>query len=213
MSKKPELRTTKMEGENEQQYTAWLLYTEIGSIRKLLRQWEMLWQGLGKSMAEVERWRERLGKPVSRPTIEKWSKKFQWVKRTDLKLEEDLQALREKTKRIAREKKHKIAELFKGIIDEKLKQIREGEGVTTHDVKEAWEMFQVELGKPTSRTQLIEQSPLTPEEKKEGKELDEKLKQFIRSVEFRSQIGQEREGESPVLGVKKQNKKRKRRKN
>lgn len=207
MTKPKELKTAKMEGETEKQYLAWLLYCEVGSIRKLLRQWEMLWQGIGKTSAELEGWREKLGKPVARRNIEQWSVKYQWVKRTDLKLAEDLEAMREKSKKIAREKKHKILEALERVANKILKQLKEGAEPSISEWKQVWEMAQVELGKPTSRTQLTEQSPLTPEEKKEGKELDEKLKQFIRS-----QIGQEREGERPILDIKKQNKKRKRKK-
>ena len=37
---KPVLTTSKMPGETEQQYTAWLLYCEYGSIEKLHRTWQ-----------------------------------------------------------------------------------------------------------------------------------------------------------------------------
>lgn len=194
-----------MPKETEQQYTAWFLYCEAGSVRKLLSQWESVWRGFGKSSAELEGIREKLGKTPTRRTLDNWSKQYQWVKRTDLKLAEDLEGLREKTKRIAREKKHKIAEYFRKKIDKALKQMAEGEGATTHEVKEAWEMFQVELGKPTSRTALNEdQRPLTEEEKKEKKKLDTALKIIYE---------QQRKNKPPILDNREQNKRRKRKAN
>ena len=39
------LATTKLPGESEQQYVAWLLYCDSGSIDKLLHLWEGLHQG------------------------------------------------------------------------------------------------------------------------------------------------------------------------
>jgi hypothetical protein len=43
-------------------------------------------------------------------------------------------------------------------------------------------MFQVELGKPTSRSQLKveDQKPLTPEEKAYGKKLHDAVKEIVR---------------------------------
>lgn len=180
MTEQKELKTTKMEGETESQYTAWLLYCEYGSIDKLLRAWEGIALKRTEVAPELAGIMERLGKPAGRRTIADWSKKFRWVERTDLKLAEDLESLREKTKKIKREKIHKIAEYFKAKIEKAMKQMIEGEGATTHDVKEAWEMFQVELGKPTSRTALEEQQrPPTPEEKEQAKLIDEAIKPIL----------------------------------
>lgn len=176
--KQNEPTTAKMPGETEQQYIAWLLYCEAGSIPKLTRQWQAMNQGFGDTSEEI---RKKLGKAPTQRTIEKWSSKYQWVKRKESKLVEDLEGLRETTKKIAKIKKHRIAEALQKVSEKKLKQLREGEAVTTQDWKQFWEMFQIELGKPTTRKELeFEQSPLTPEEKERGKELDEAIKEIIK---------------------------------
>jgi len=183
--KQEKLTTAKMPGETEQQYIAWLFYTEIGSIRKLLQQWEMLWQGIGKTSAELEEWRKKLGKPVARRNIEQWSVKYQWVKRTELKLTEDLEGLREKTKKIAGEKKHKILEIFETIVNKVRKELKAREGLTIDELKKVWEMAQVELGKPTTKATLEEeQRPLTPEERERRKLIDEALKPIVTNPKF-----------------------------
>lgn len=176
------LTTKKMQKETEQQYTAWTLYCEYGSIDKL----HQAWQGLGwrtkadERRTEFEALIEKLGKPPVRTTIGEWAKKFRWVERRELKLAEDLEALREKTKKIIVYKKHKIAETFERIINKRLKQLREGEAVTTLDLKQVWEMFQVELGKPTSRGELkLEQHSLNPEEKIRGKKIYAALEKIL----------------------------------
>lgn len=175
------LATSKLPGETERQYVAWLLYCEAGSLRKLLRMWTNLRQGFGEVAPEIA---SRLDKPPSIRTIQTWSKKFQWVKRSELKLEEDLLALREETKRIAITRKHKVAEAFKRSLDLKIKQLRKGELVSTGDVKALWEMFRTELGLSTGKTEVShrinedEQVPPTPEEDELGKEIDQAIKNF-----------------------------------
>lgn len=180
----PHLNTKKLPGETEQQYVAWLLYCESGSIDKLFSLWEGLHQGFTETSPEIGSLRERLGSPVSRRSIAAWSKKYQWVKRRDLKLEEDLLALREDTKRIAMVRTHKIAEAFKRSIDLKLKQLKKGEDVSASDVKAMWEMFRTELGLSTGKTEVAhtineeDQKPPTPEEQALGKEIDQAIKNF-----------------------------------
>lgn len=175
--------TSKLPGESEQQYTAWLLYCDAGSIDKMLRKWESLHQSITKTSPELEEFRESLGKPISRRNIVEWSKKYQWVKRTDLKLAEDLETLRERTRKIKREKLHKIADAFERIGVKIAKRLRGSEEPTITEWKQVWEMFQVELGKPSSRGALRveDQKPLTPKEKEHGikihKAVDEILKQ------------------------------------
>jgi hypothetical protein len=178
------ITTNKIPNETEQQYTAWLLYCEAGSLGKTIRSWEGIWHGSGSEVAVV--FRERLGKPAGLRTISRWSKQYRWVERKDLKLTEDLKVLREKTKKIKREKLHKTAEAFEKIANKILKRLKEGEESTISEWKQVWEMFQVELGKPTSRTMLNEeQRPLTEEEKKEKKKLDAALKKYIDSDDYR----------------------------
>lgn len=180
----PNITTGKMPKETEQQYTAFLLYTETGSLDKLLRYWQET-EGRPKATErrpELEALIEKLGKPPALTTLKEWSGKFRWVERRELKLAEDLQALREKTKKIKREKLHRLGEVFERILNKRIKQLKDGEAVTTLDLKWAWEMFQVELGKPSSRGELKveEQRPLTPEEKEYGKKLHEAVKEIVR---------------------------------
>lgn len=178
------LSTKKLSGETEQQYVAWLLYCEHGTFDKLFHLWEGLHQGFTETSPEIGNLRDRLGAPVSRRSIASWSKKFQWVKRRDLKLEEDLLALREDTKRIASFRTHKIAEAFRRSIDLKIKQLKKGEAVSTSDVKAMWEMFRTELGLSTGKTEVAhtineeDQKPPTPEEQELGKEIDQAVKKY-----------------------------------
>ena len=175
------LSTARMENETEQQYLAWLLYCESGSLQKLLRLWEGVRQGFGEVSVEIA---SRLGEPVSGRTLEKWSSKYKWVKRAAMKLDEDVLALREETQRIATTRKHKVAEAFKRSIDLKNKQLRKGEVVSTSDLKAMWEMFRTELGLSTGKTEVAhtineeDQKPPTPEEQALGKEIDQVIKNF-----------------------------------
>jgi hypothetical protein len=178
---RPKVVTIKFPGETEQQYLAWLLYCEAGSLQKLLRMWTGIRQGFGEVSSEIA---SRLDDPPTIRTLQNWSVKYQWVKRSELKLEEDLLALREETKRIATIRKHKIAEAFKRSIDLKIKQLRKGESVATGDVKALWEMFRTEMGLSTSKTEIShkinedEQKPPTPEEDELGKEIDQAIKNY-----------------------------------
>jgi hypothetical protein len=179
--RKPEEKviTTKMPEETEQQYLAWLLYCEAGSLQKLLRMWEGMRQGFGEVSSEFA---TRLGEAPVLRTLQNWSARYAWVRRTELKLEEDLISLRNETKRIAELKKYRIAEAFRRALDLRLKQLRKGEVVTTDDVKKLWEMFRTELGLSTGKTEVAhtineeDQKPPTPEEDELGREIDQVIK-------------------------------------
>jgi len=101
-----------------------------------------------------------------------------------MKLAEDLEALREETKRIATNRKHKVAEAFKRTLDLKIRQLRKGEIVSTSDVKALWEMFRTELGLSTGKSEIAhtineeDQKPPTPEEDELGKEIDQAIKDY-----------------------------------
>lgn len=180
MKNKPTLTTSKMPKENEQQYMAWLLYCDLGSIDKLLRTWEEMALKDTDMAPELAGIMNRLGEAPSRRTLIRWSVGFQWIKRKELKLTEDLEGLREKSKKIAREKKHKILEAFGRIANKILKQLKEGTEPTIGEWKQVWEMAQVELGKPTSRGALeFRQEPPTLEEKEQAKLIDETLKPIL----------------------------------
>ncbi len=195
--------TAKMPRETERQYIAFLqLYCRVSSLRKVLDVWDKVGELSGEVGVDLAR---RLGEKPNITTIENWSKKYRWVDRKELKLVEDLKGMREKTKKIARQKLHKIAETFEKIADKIKKQLTgEGAEVTMYDLKQAWEMLQVELGKPTSRTALKEeeQKPLTPEEEAEAEEVDQIIKDHYDPKSSKKK--------SSILDSKKPNKGRKR---
>ena len=193
------LTTSKMPKETEQQYTAWLLYCEAGSLQKTLRLWERVGQSVGEMGAEFA---VRLGKKPSDTTIERWSKQFRWVERKDLKLQEDLEGLREKTKRIKTERVHRIAEYFEKAMTIALKSLKENSDVTTGDVKLIWEMFRTELGETLGKhTHAVgidesKQTPPDEEEKALGAALNDTIKKFY---DKRGTPREKGKGEHPVL--------------
>ncbi len=196
------ITTSKIPGETEQQYFAWILYCELESIPKMIRVWDQVREGFGETSGVLRDKIIELGKLPTERQVENWSSKYHWVKRKDLKLAEDLEGLREKARRITQEKIYVIANVFWDKLEALRKQLQRGEGATVHEVKELWEMLQVELGKPTSRLALKEeeQKPLTDEEKAEKEKLDKLLK-----------IVYEQQGKiiSPLLDTEQQSKRRK----
>ena len=181
MKEQLELTTSKMPGETLQQYTVWQLYCLTGSINKLLSTWEGLLHGYLKMSPELEDLKARLGQLVVRKTIQRWSKQFHWVKRTDLKIAEDVDQIRTEAKRFEKERKYKIIKAFRKALDTKLKKLDSGEEVTVAELKQLWEMTRTEMGLVTDRSSLSvtgEQRLLTPEEEKEGQALDDFVKKF-----------------------------------
>lgn len=182
MSKKQtELTTAKMPGETIQQWTAWQLYALTGSFDRLLVAWQGLLQGYTRITPETEGLRSRLGHPVTRKTIALWSKKFSWVKRTELKHTEEIAQIRDEAMRFEKERKFKIIKAFRKALDIKLKKLDSGEEITVAELKQLWEMMRTEMGLVTDRSSVSvtgEQRLLTPEEEAEGKALDEFVKKF-----------------------------------
>ena len=175
------LTTSKMPGETMQQFTVWQLYCLTGSFDRLLIAWEGLNQGYTKITPELEGLKNRLGNIVTRKTIALWSKKFSWVKRTDLKITEDVDQIRTEAKRFEKERKFKIIKAFRKALDTKLKKLDSGEEVTVAELKQLWEMTRTEMGLVTDRSAVSvtgEQRLLTPEEEAEGKALDALIKNF-----------------------------------
>lgn len=173
------LTTEKMPGENEQQYAAWLLYCEIGSIRKLHETWDKLGQLSGNISADFIR---RLGvKTPCRATIEAWSRKYRWVERRDLRLEEELVELKEKADRFRKKRKFLITDLLIQKLSKLQKQASQ-EPATIQELRYLWEMHRTEYGESTGKTEVThridesEQVPPTNEEKEIGKEIDEVIK-------------------------------------
>lgn len=176
---KPILTTFKMPKETEQQYTAWLLYCEAGSILKTLKLWDKVGQNLGETWVEFA---DRLGKKPSDTTMESWSKKFRWVERKDLKLTEDLEGLRKKAQEIKQKKVFIIGEVFWDKLQALKKQMKKGEGATVDEIKKLWEMFRTEMGESLGKHELSinenEQTPPTPEEEELGRAIDETIKDY-----------------------------------
>lgn len=179
--KQLKLTTAKMSGETMQQFTCWQLYCLTGSFDRLLVTWQGLLQGYTKITPELDSLRNRLGRLVTRKTIALWSKKFSWVKRTELKVTEDVDQIRTEAMRFEKERKYKIIKAFRKALDTKLKRLDSGEEVTISELKQLWEMTRTEMGLVTDRSSVSvtgEQRLLTPEEEAEGKALDEFVKKF-----------------------------------
>lgn len=181
MKKQQRITTSKIPGETMQQYTAWQLYCLTGSFDRLLVTWQGLLHGYTKITPELDSLRNRLGHMVTRKTIALWSKKFSWVKRTELKITEDVDQIRTEAKRFEKERKYKIIKAFRKALDTKLKKLDSGEEVTISELKQLWEMTRTKMGLVTDRSSVSvtgEQRLLTPEEEAEGKALDEFVKKF-----------------------------------
>lgn len=185
---KPALTTSKMPGETEQQYTAWLLYCEYGSIEKLHRTWQET-EGRPKATErrpEFEEIMGRLGKSPALTTVKEWSVKFRWVERKDLKLQSELEELHRRAGRVVAQKKQKIVIAFGRILDDLLKKIESKkfstENMTMSDLKKLWEMARTELGETLGKHEVAinedEQKPPTPEEREFGKAVDQAIKEF-----------------------------------
>ena len=183
--KLPTLTTSKMPGETEQQYTAWILYCDAGSLAKLHRSWEGLQRGFSDPSSESEVLRERLGSAPTVRTLAQWSKKYRWVERRDMKLAQELEVMKEKVAKIKREKTYKIAEIFERALVLLLKKIRSGYQPTIQESKQLWEMVRTELGESISKHEVVaineaEQVPPTEEEKELGRAIDDAIIEHYR---------------------------------
>ncbi len=179
---KPILTTSKMPVETEQQYTAWLLYCDAGSLDKLDRLWEGLHQGFTETSPEIAGLRGRLGTVPTRRTLAEWSKKYRWVERKDLKLKEDLESLRQKAKDIKDKKIYVIAEIFWDKVQILRRQMKKGEGTTVDEIKKLWEMLRTEFGEPLGKHEFDikeeDQKPPNSEEMEEVEDISRKFKAF-----------------------------------
>jgi hypothetical protein len=176
-----EMVTVKLSGESEQQYTAFLLYCEVGSLRKLFDTWDKLGQASGEMRVDFM---DKLGGRPSHATIERWSKKYQWVKRADARLSEEMQDLDYKLRKIKQRRVYLISEIFWEKLKRVQKQMKSGELSTVQEVKTLWEMMRIEFGETTSKHEFIngineaEQKSPTPEEQELGKTIDQAIKDF-----------------------------------
>ena len=169
-----EITVSKMKGETEKEYIAWLLYCEAGSIPRLMRAWEQLRENIGEVSGIWSGKVRILGRLPSERNIEKWSSRYQWVERKELKLKEDLKIIQEKSEKIKKEKLHKIADAFESISNKVLKRLREGEEPTIAEWKQVWEMLRTELGESIGKHEVtdsgIDESQQHPPEYREHME-------------------------------------------
>ena len=157
-----------MPGETESQYTAFLLYCEVGSVSKLIQAWQQICRNPVGELSVI--FGNKLGDLPSERTIERWSVKYQWVKRADMKLKEDLEGLKKKSTQIRQRRAYTITEVFWSKLQALKKQIQTGEPATVPEVKALWEMMRIEWGESISKQEVVqginedEQRPLTEEE-------------------------------------------------
>lgn len=182
MTKLLTLTTSKMTGETERQYTAWRLYCEAGSLQKTLK----LWDKVGQSVGEMEvEFASRLGNKPSDTSLERWSKKFRWVERAELKLAKEIEDLSNKLSKINQKRKYQIAIAFGEILDQYGKQLRDpNKEVTVYELKTLWEMMRVEFGESIGKHEIVtgidetQQNPPTEEEKELGRKIDQAIIDF-----------------------------------
>lgn len=173
------LTVEKMLGETEQQYHGWLLYCETGSLAKALEAWDKV----GQSVDEV--WMKlasKLGTKPAHTTIGRWAKKYRWVERTALRLEEELAEMKYKTDRFRAKRKYLVTDILMTKMT-KLQRQAKSETSTVAEVRSLWEMHRTEFDETTSKSDVshhineAEQYPPTEDEKKLGREIDELIKQ------------------------------------
>jgi len=178
MNEQPEkLTTSKMPGETESQYTAFLLFCEVGSVSKLIQAWQQICRNPVGELSVI--FGSKLGNLPSERTIERWSVKYQWVERADRKLAEDLEGLKKKTTQIRQKRAYLITEAFWSKLQSLRKQMQAGESTTVQEVRVLWEMMRIEWGESISKQEVVqginesEQIPLSPEEIELSKKISE----------------------------------------
>lgn len=196
------LLTSKMPGETESQYTAFLLYCEVGSVSKLIQAWQQISRSPAGELSVI--FGNRLGNLPSERTIERWSVKYQWVKRADMKLTEDLEGLKKKTTQIRQKRTYIITEAFWNKLQALKKQMQAGEHATVQEVKALWEMMRIEWGESTSKQEVVqginedEQRPLTEEEMIASKfitEAEMKINEYLLKLKDKKEKHQDDEAE------------------
>ena len=185
------LITTKIPGERARQYAAWLLYCEAGSLEKTLKIWERVCGQNDTEMMPVLG--VYMGKPVGLATLKRWSSRYHWKERTELKTTEDLENMRFQFKRIKQTRAYKIAILFDRILNKYLKQLEEGMYVSVRDLYLTWKMHRVEEGLSVDNHHIVvyQQPPAEPENP-EDKELNKRIREL--EEQFYSKRQQEEGG-------------------
>ncbi|MBI5452512.1 hypothetical protein HY945_03545 [Candidatus Gottesmanbacteria bacterium] len=182
--------TSKIPGERAKQYAAWLLYCEAGSLEKTLKVWVRI-QGQNDTEM-IPFFGVFLGKPVSSATLKRWSVKYRWQERTELKNTEDLEDMRFKFKRIKQTRAYKIAILLDRVLDRLSRQLDQGMYVSTRDLYTLWKMHRVEEGLSIGNYQVVTYQqpptePKSPEEIKLDKQIKEVVDQFHKNKQEEDQ--------------------------
>lgn len=170
--------TSKIPGERARQYAAWLLYTEAGSLEKTLQIWERI--SVQDDTKLIPFFGTFLGKPVGLATIKRWSTKYRWQERTELKTTEDLEGMRLQFKRIQQTRAYRIAIIFDLVLKRYTRQLEQGMHVTASDLYTVWKMHRVEEGLSIGNYQIqtYQESPAEPKNPEEI-ELDKKIQEAV----------------------------------
>jgi len=173
--------TSKIPGERAKQYAAWLLYCEAGSLEKTLKVWERIQGQNDTEMIPI--FGIYMGKPVGLTTLKRWSSRYNWKERTELKNTEDLEDMRFQFKRIKQTRAYKIAILLDRVLDRLSRQLDQGMYVSTRDLYTLWKMHRVEEGLSIGNYQITTYQeppaePKSPEEIELDKQIQEAVDQF-----------------------------------
>lgn len=168
----------RMPGESSRQYSTWLLYFRVGSLKKVLEIWDKVLE-----IESIANLAPKIGKKPAESTIDLWSSKFHWVQRYDQQFKKHLAEMSEETKRIALERKDRVAQFYKIASEKKVKQISQGERISDNLYKYSWEMLRTELDLSTGtfnhNIKEEDQRPPTPEELEFDKFIGDQTIKFI----------------------------------
>ncbi len=185
------LKTAKMKGETEQQYWAWFLYCNTKSIEDMMRVWELIrtgkWQG--DVPEEMRQSIQSIGELPSQRQVETWSSKYRWVERKEVKLQEEIEELRKREKKVSIQKKEKIVIGFGRILDDFFKKAETRklsfDNFTMSDFKKLWEMARTELGETIGKHELDiredDQNPPSEDEMNEIADISREFKALYES--------------------------------
>lgn len=174
--------TSKIPGERAKQYAAWLLYCEAGSLEKTLKIWQRIFVQDDTKMMPF--FGVYMGKPVGLATLKRWSTRYNWKKRAELKTTEDLEDMRFQFKKIKQTRAYRIAILFDFALKRYTKQLEQGMDVAATDLYTVWKMHRVEMGLSVNNHNIavyqesVPVKPESPEEKELSKRIQELEEQF-----------------------------------
>lgn len=186
--------TSKIPGERAKQYVAWLLYCEAGSLEKTLKVWERIF--LQDDTKMMPFFGVYMGKPVGLATLKRWSIRYHWKERAELKITEDLEGMRFQFKRIKQTRAYRIAILLDLALNRYTKQLEQGMSVSARDLYLLWKMHRIEEGLSVDNHHIVVyQQPSTEPESPEEKELNKRIR------ELEEQFHSERQEEEDSLDI------------